>query len=105
MKDLDEYELCEITSCIVNGLLYDPHGKGMFSISEAVNSPNFAGYLYEDGEVCGDDVRYFEIVDGRCKEVFRPILERIQSGDITIKRPYPNGSVVFKKGNSDASAT
>lgn len=48
----DEYELCEITMCEENGLLYDPHGKGMFSISKAVNSPAFVGYEV-DGQLFG----------------------------------------------------
>jgi hypothetical protein len=41
----------EITSCIVNGLLYDLNGRGMLNISEAQNNPDFIGFLYEDGNI------------------------------------------------------
>lgn len=42
---------CEITMCLVNGLLYDPDGHGMLSISEAIKSPDFIGFKFEDGVV------------------------------------------------------
>lgn len=45
---------CKIYPCVVNGLLYDKDGKGMLSISNAINDPDFAGFLYKP--VFGEEI-------------------------------------------------
>lgn len=88
-----KYELREIHlhgGCLSYGNDNYPH----LCLSVAPTKTNFAGYLYDDGVLCSDAVRYFGADN---IEVFRPTFDRIKSGEITIKRPYPNGNVVFKK--------
>ena len=90
----DEYELCEIKDTGGKLQFYYYNG-GWKDLDVAIHYPNFAGCLYEDGEMRPTSVRYFQ-ADGL--ELFDNMpLKRLQSGDITIKRPYPNGSVVLKK--------
>lgn len=93
-KEQDEYELCEITD---NGsvLVFCRNSQSCPStIDRVTTDPNFAGYLYEDGLMKADSVRYFA-EDG--SEIFHVAIQALRSGLITIKRPYPNGHVVFSK--------
>jgi len=74
------------------GMLYYKHDGAKWRICTACIHPNFAGFLYEDGEMRPVSVRYFN-ADG--VELFDNMpFERLQSGNITIKRPT---HVIFKK--------
>lgn len=86
----DEYELKQIF--IVNDHTYRFHlGLIEPSMTRAADFSNFAGYLYEDGEICASDIRYFDVAGN---EVYRVTLRKLNSGEITIFRPT---HVVFKR--------
>ncbi|KKM14584.1 hypothetical protein LCGC14_1704690 [marine sediment metagenome] len=89
----DEYELCEIYE--EGELLVFNYDDQQFGIGTALDMRNFAGYLSEDGEMRPASVRYFQ---SDSLELFDNMpIKRLRSGHITIKRPYPNSSVVLKK--------
>lgn len=86
----DGYELCEIYES--GGVLRFNHKDNNPCLHLAVNHPNFAGYLYEDGKVSAMQVRYKSTANANTYPNLP--MKWFEAGTVEILRPT---HVVFKK--------
>ena len=83
----DEYELCEI-HMDAGQLCYQSGKYPHVFLASAVGDPNFAGYLYEDGEMSPFTVKY------RYNGIICDVVREQHRGEAEVLRPT---HIVFKK--------